>query len=146
MTGVYIPILLRKAVIERAGGRCEYCQLPSLYLPVVFEIEHIRPVSAGGSTSLSNLALSCPACNRYKGSRQSGTDPETGQDVPLFNPRSQQWKHHFEWRDDFTLIIGITATGRATVATLRLNRPAVRRFRTALRAIGQYPGLISDEW
>jgi hypothetical protein len=140
MTEVYIPVALREAVIKRARGCCEYCWSPSRYSPEVFEVEHIRPISAGGTTTLDNLALACPACNRHKGSHQSGIDPQTGRHVPLYNPRRQQWSDHFRWSDDLTEIVGQTPTGRATVHVLHMNRPSVRRFRAALRALDLHPG------
>lgn len=144
MTGVYIPVVLRDVVIKRARGCCEYCWSPSRYSPEVFEIEHIHPMSVGGATTLDNLALACPACNRYKGSSQFGIDPQTGQLVPLYNPRRQQWSHHFRWSDDWTEIIGQTPIGRATVNTLRMNRPSVQRFRAALLALDLHPGEESN--
>ena len=36
-------------------------------------------------------------------------------------------------------VIGRTATGRATVAALHLNRPELLNLRQALRAIGVHP-------
>jgi len=90
MTGVYIPLALRARVIKRAASRCEYCQSPARYSPEVFEIEHILPLATGGKTMLDNLALACPACNRYKGSRQSATEPQTGNAFSIFNPRVQR--------------------------------------------------------
>jgi len=136
---IHIPLALRQTVIERAMNRCEYCQSPSSYSPEIFEIEHIQPLTAGGATELSNLALSCPACNRYKGNRQSATDPETGQVVSFFNPRTDRWQEHFAWGDDFATIEGLTSIGRVTIITLNMNRPAIQRFRIALYAIGQHP-------
>ena len=60
MTGVYIPVVLREAVIKRARGCCEYCWSPSHYSPEVFEVEHIRPVSADGTTTRQpGFSLSC---------------------------------------------------------------------------------------
>jgi hypothetical protein len=85
-----------------------------------FEVEHIIPVAGGGSSDESNLWLSCPLCNRHKGDRTSATDPETGEQVPLFNPRTQRWSEHFRWSDDGVRILGLTPTGRATAAALRL--------------------------
>lgn len=38
------------------------------------------------------------------------------------------------WTDDYTEIVGVTSTGRATVARLRLNRELYRRQRDRLRA------------
>lgn len=139
MTPAYIPLSLRATVITRAQGRCEYCQSPARYSPEVFELEHILPLSAGGATTLDNLALACPACNRYKGPRQSAIDTQTATEVPLYNPRTQQWVDHFRWNTDLQEIIGLTPIGRATVAALHMNRPAVKAFRLALNSAGLHP-------
>lgn len=85
------------------------------------EIEHLIPISQGGSNEESNLWLACPLCNRSKSDRMMAVDPDTGDTVPLFNPRTQIWSEHFRWGDDGIRIIGITAIGRATVETLHLS-------------------------
>lgn len=139
MVGSYVPLILRERVIQRANGCCEYCFSPAQYSPEVFEVEHIVPVSAGGQTTLGNLALACPACNRYKGNRQSAIDRETGRLVPIFNPRLQAWRNHFRWSNDLEEIIGLTPTGRSTADMLRMNRPSVRHFRSSLRTLGIHP-------
>lgn len=139
MNRVYIPVVLRQAVIERAAYRCEYCHSPAPYSPEIFEFEHIQPISTGGVTELPNLAFSCPACNRYKGILRETLDPETGQMTSLFNPRQDIWVEHFVWSDDFIMITGLTPIGRATIEKLQMNRPAVQRFRAALYAIGVHP-------
>lgn len=139
MNRVYIPSTYRNAVFARAAECCEYCLSPAAWSPEIFEIEHIFPLGAGGITELSNLAYACPACNRYKRNQQVTQDPETGQAVSLFNPRSQVWQTHFTWSEDLLSIIGVTPTGRATVDALKMNRRAVQRFRFALVAIGQHP-------
>ncbi|MEI2690839.1 MAG: HNH endonuclease signature motif containing protein [Anaerolineae bacterium] len=140
----YIPLSLREIVITRALGCCEYCQTPARYSPEVFEVEHIWSLSAGGTTTLSNLALACPACNRYKGRRQNAIDPQTMSEVALFNPRTQIWTDHFRWSNDLREIIGLTAAGRATVITLRMNRSAVLIFRSALSLAGLHPAMRAD--
>jgi len=71
MSRPYTSLALRDRIVARAQGCCEYCRSPARYSPEVFEIEHVRPLSLGGQTTLDNLALACPACNRYKGDRQS---------------------------------------------------------------------------
>jgi hypothetical protein len=84
------------------------------------EIEHIIPVAKGGDRSESNLWLSCPLCNRFKSHHTSARDPDSDTEVALFNPRTQRWSEHFRWSEDGTRVIGLTPTGRATVALLRL--------------------------
>ncbi|MCP4659501.1 MAG: HNH endonuclease, partial [bacterium] len=53
----YVTARDREYIIERAGGRCEYCRSPANFATQTFSIEHIAPVSCGGETALDNLAL-----------------------------------------------------------------------------------------
>ena len=120
----YISESLRQEVTDRARGRCEYCQTQQVIV-VSMEIDHIVPESAGGETTLDNLCLACVGCNGFKLDFQSGIDPETEQEVRLFNPRVQDWHDHFRWSNNGLEVIGLSATGRATIARLRMNRDAV---------------------
>ena len=144
MTSVYIPTWMREIVIGRAHGCCEYCQTPAAYSPEIFEFEHPLPRGAQDLPDLANLAWSCLACNRYKTTRTSSTDPQTGEVTPLFNPRTDQWPEHFRWSADLLTIVGQTPTGRATVETLKMNRPAIVKFRLALRSINQHPAQLVE--
>lgn len=114
----HIPASLRRAVIQRAQHRCEYCHKPSISF-FVHEVDHIIAQKHGGETSLANLAYACFECNRYKGSDIASIDPKTNLVAPLFNPRSQQWPKHF--RFDNGKIFPLTPEGRVTVFLLRLN-------------------------
>lgn len=105
----------------------------------MFSIEHILPHSEGGDGNLQNLALACQLCNNYKYTAVSALDPVTGHITTLYNPRQHQWGDHFLWNNDFTLIIGKTAVGRATVAKLQLNRQSVVNLREVLAEIGKHP-------
>ncbi len=89
----------RAQVRERAGSRCEYCQLHQKDSPLAaLHVEHIRPITHGGTDELENLALACIDCNLHKGPNLTGVDPETAQVTELFNPRRDVWSDHFEWR------------------------------------------------
>lgn len=88
---------------------------------------------------LDNLALSCLGCNHIKYDAVAARDPVGRSIVPLFHPRTQRWIDHFEWDDTYTNVLGITPTGRATVARLQLNRIGLRNLRKALRASGKHP-------
>ena len=50
-----------------------------------------------------------------------GIDPVDGNEVRLFHPRKDNWQNHFAWSDDSSQIIGLTAIGRATINTLKMN-------------------------
>ena len=137
MTGSYVSAALRRDVAERAQGRCEYCRFPSEASLFTFEVEHIIAEKHGGATTLDNLALACPFCNRAKGSDLASIDPETGALTPFFNPRMQPWEDHFLL--DGPTILGRTAVGRVTVAIFQFNHPDRLRERTDLVAIGRHP-------
>jgi HNH endonuclease len=122
---------LRVRIEERAGGRCEYCQAPQRVCGYRFHLEHVTPVALGGSDDESNRALACASCNLAKADRGSGRDPLTGEEVLLFDPRTQIWRDHFAWAEDQRTLTGLTATGRATITTLDMNselRQAARPF------------------
>ncbi|MBA3873765.1 MAG: HNH endonuclease [Anaerolineae bacterium] len=139
MSDARITSELRKFVINRAHGCCEYCLSQSQFATQSFSVEHIRPVSKDGLSTEDNLALSCQGCNNHKYNKTENYDPVTIQKVPLFHPRQQKWSDHFVWNDDYSLIIGITPTGRATVETFHLNREGIVNLRKALYQTGQHP-------
>ena len=129
----------RNAVAARANSCCEYCLSQERFATQSFSIEHVEPRSAGGTDELANLAYSCQGCNNHKFTRTTATDPVTGTEVPLFHPRKQVWADHFGWNEDFSQVIGLTPTGRATVGLLRLNREGVVNLREVLVAAGRHP-------
>ena len=115
-----ITAAVRRFVEERADGRCEYCRFHQDDEPAIkFQIEHTIPRQHGGSDQVDNLALACLHCNSHKGPNLAGIDPETGEMVPLFNPRVDNWFDHFLLVSPF--IVGQTARGRATVRVLQMN-------------------------
>jgi hypothetical protein len=128
---------LERLVWRRAGNRCEYCHLQQAFDDTPFQIDHVIAISHGGPTRSDNLCLACFACNNAKGPNLSGIDPSTGKVVPLFNPRAQRWKRHFRWAG--ARLIGRTAAGRATVATLRINLDHRVAHRHMLIAEGVFP-------
>lgn len=55
----------RAAVLERDGYRCVYCGDGD----GPFHIDHVLPVSRGGSDDLENLTCACAACNLSKSNK-----------------------------------------------------------------------------
>ncbi|MBI1802059.1 MAG: HNH endonuclease [Chloroflexi bacterium] len=137
MTRSYVPAALRQTVIERAVGRCEYCRYPQEASLLAFEIEHIVAEKHGGTTSLNNLALACPYCNRYKGADLGSLDPDSGQLTAFYNPRTQSWGEHF--RVEGAQIVPLSAEGRVTVAILQFNHPDRVHERQRLVAAQKFP-------
>jgi 5-methylcytosine-specific restriction endonuclease McrA len=76
-------------VRKRSKYRCEYCRYPEFLSTSPLTIDHIKPQSLGSSDDADNLALSCRRCNERHYNFTVGTNPETQQEVPLFNPRAQ---------------------------------------------------------
>jgi hypothetical protein len=127
---------IRQLVYERANRCCEYCQTCEINTGQTMQVDQIDP---HGGDNLENLCLSCWNCNNHKRQAAVAPDPETNEDVPLFNPRTQVWAEHFEWIDGAMRIRGRTPTGRATVVRLKMNRPAVVIARRRWAAGGYHP-------
>lgn len=132
MARSYIAVAVERAVRQRARHQCEYCRALDDFNTDPFNIEHIAPVSRGGTDGEENLALSCFGCNLSKGVRVDAVDPITGGRVALFNPRRERWSEHFQWSEDFVSVEARTATGRVTIVALDLNRRKLQNLRRAL--------------
>lgn len=133
----YVPTELRTLVISRAQESCEYCLVHADYAVLVHEIDHVIAEKHGGATEADNLAYACAQCNRFKGSDIATFDPQTGQIVPLFNPRTQSWQDHF--RHDGAVIMTLSPQGRATERLLQLNQIDRVLLRRELISAGRYP-------
>lgn len=137
-----LPEALKQEVAERARHLCEYCLSQLRFSPDPFSVEHIVPLAQGGSNELHNLALACQGCNSRKYISTEAIDPASGLYMPLFHPRHDEWSQHFVWSDDYSLVIGKTPTGRATVSRLELNRSGVVNLRMVLRRVGEHPPYV----
>jgi len=134
-----IPDSLYELVASDAHFQCGYCRCPQRVLPYRLEIEHLLPVSLGGTNDRDNLWLSCHRCNKLRSNYMEVTDPLTGEVVPIFNPRLDEWEKHFAWEHGALLIVGSTARGRGTAATLDLNDRYHLSARGVWIAAGMYP-------
>jgi 5-methylcytosine-specific restriction endonuclease McrA len=61
-----IPPNVRQAVLDRDDYICRYCGRRSQTM----EVDHIIPVSQGGTSTLGNLVTACRECNRKKAGRR----------------------------------------------------------------------------
>ena len=134
---------IRNFVFERANHCCEYCKTSRRVIGMPLVIDHVIPMSNGGTHDPANLCASCYRCNEHKGSKTQVFDNETNVMVTLFNPRVDRWLEHFIWGDGGTQIIGLTAIGRVSDIGLRLNNPYVVESRSLWVARGWHPPLES---
>lgn len=131
--------VVRRRVAEAAGYRCGYCLTSQEVVGPLLEIDHLIPEALGGTSDEVNLWLACPHCNGAKAARIEAIDPDTGQTVPLFNPRIDEWPDHFNWTDGGALIAGTTPVGRATVEALKINHPDIVAARRLWIEVGWHP-------
>jgi 5-methylcytosine-specific restriction endonuclease McrA len=132
-----ITLRLRREVTQRAQGRCEYCRSQEAFSLDTFTIDHIHPVAGSGTDEPDNLAFACHNCNNRKQDDTTAIDPQTQERVPLFHPRHDRWSDHFFWSEDALTIVPATATGRATIMRLHLNRTGAVNVRRALLVLGE---------
>ena len=64
---MYISQEKRQAVFARDNYTCQYCGCCDDY--VQLEIDHIIPVSRGGTNDMGNLITACRICNNAKGKK-----------------------------------------------------------------------------
>jgi hypothetical protein len=101
-----------------------------------FSIEHIN--RAANEKSLTRQPGSfVPGCSNQIPVSVFATPSR--KKVRLFHPRRDRWADHFVWTDDGTLILGLTAIGRATVEAMQLNRLALVNLRRVLVEAGEHP-------
>lgn len=134
-----IPADIQFLVRQRAGYLCEYCHADERWQYVPFQMEHVLPQPAGGTDTLDNLALACFHCNRRKSDKRTAPDPQTDEEMSLFNPRVHRWAEHFIWSADGLRIIPLTVIGRVTEQLLCLNRERVLRLRAADIVVSRHP-------
>ena len=130
---------LRDRLLAQAGYRCGYCRRSQRVMGIRLILDHLTPRARGGTDEEANLWPCCQPCNGFKQARTQARDPRSGELVPLFDPRRQRWGEHFAWEDGGRVIVGQTATGRATVAALQLNRVELVMARDLWIAAGWHP-------
>jgi 5-methylcytosine-specific restriction endonuclease McrA len=145
MARVPISPEVERRVREAAKHRCGYCLSQQQYMMAKLTIEHVIPRSAFSPDdpvmhAETNLWLSCGFCNGHKSDKTHAVDPVTGDTEALFNPRTQAWADHFRWSEDGLRVMGLTATGRATVVALHLdNDPDALAVRANWVSVGWHP-------
>lgn len=132
----------RARVAEHAKGCCEYCQSQEQYSPDPFSVEHIIPLSKGGTNTLDNLAFAGQGCNNRKYTSIQAFDPVSQSSVPIYHPRQHSRAEHFAWSDNGVILLGLSPIGRAAVEKLQLNRSGLVKLRRILIEAGEHPPVL----
>ena len=140
----YVSEKLAAEVIQRAGGRCEYCRISIDDTYFGGEIDHIRSLKHGGKTELDNLAFACHPCNRSKGSDLGSIYEPTGELIRFYDPRLDDWFRHFDVLSNGR-IEPRTAIGTVTTAIFRFNDIERIDERLGLIELGRYFVSRDDE-
>ena len=139
MSTSYVSAELRRIVVARAAGLCEYCLIHEEDTFFGCQVDHIVSEKHGGPTQADNLAYACLFCNLHKGSDAGTFVPGTQTLIRFFNPRIDRWTEHFTLNADGITIDHLTEIGEATSRIFGFNREERLLERQALQSIGRYP-------
>ena len=143
MSVTYITAELRRLVVARAEGICEYCLIAEADTFFGCEVDHIISEKHGGNTTADNLAFACVICNQAKGSDVGPLHSGTQDFVRFFNPRLDSWSDHFELIGN--RIEAITPIGDVTARILGFNRSERLMERDLLRSLNRYPNAAASK-
>jgi hypothetical protein len=95
----------RFEVFKRDAFTCQYCGRKSP--DVVLQIDHIKPVSKGGTNEILNLVTSCDECNSGKSNREL-SDKESikkqQKELEKLQEKKEQLEMLFDWKKELTEI------------------------------------------
>lgn len=94
---------IRFEVFKRDSFKCQYCGKSSP--DVVLEVDHIKPVSEGGSNEITNLLTACFDCNRGKTNillDDKSVIEKQRKQLEELNERRNQLQMMMEWRENLS--------------------------------------------
>lgn len=92
---------VRFEVFKRDSFRCQYCGASAP--DVILEVDHIKPVSKGGTNDIMNLVTACRDCNRGKSDRvlsDKSIVEVQRQQLEAQQERREQLEMMLKWRDE----------------------------------------------
>ena len=92
---------IRFEVFKRDQFTCQYCgrTVPD----VILHVDHIQPVSKGGTNDILNLVTSCRDCNLGKGARELSDDAivkKQQERIKELAEKNEQLEMLLEWRNE----------------------------------------------
>lgn len=90
---------VRFEVFKRDSFKCQYCGKSAP--DVILEVDHIEPVSSGGTNDSINLVTACFDCNRGKGKRKLSNNKQANlekDELEKLKLRKEQMDLYVEWK------------------------------------------------
>ena len=91
---------IRFEVFKRDGFKCQYCGKSAP--DVVLHVDHINPVSNGGTNDIMNLITSCSECNLGKGATtldDNSIIEKQRKQLQELNEKREQLEMMLNWRE-----------------------------------------------
>lgn len=96
-----IPKSIRFEVFKRDKFTCQYCGASAP--DVILEVDHIKPVSKGGSNQIMNLLTACRDCNRGKTNKELSDNTAVmlqKKQLEAAQERREQLEMMLKWREE----------------------------------------------
>ena len=90
---------IRFEVFKRDNFTCQYCGVKAP--EVVLNVDHIEPISKGGTNDIYNLVTSCFECNNGKSDKRLNDNSKLEKqhdELVLLNERKKQLEQMMEWK------------------------------------------------
>lgn len=94
---------IRFEVFKRDKFTCQYCGKSAP--DVVLEVDHIKPVSKGGTNEIINLVTACRECNRGKTDKELSDNAAVTrqkQQLDALQERREQLEMMLKWREELS--------------------------------------------
>lgn len=125
----------RFEIFKRDSFTCQYCgrKAPN----VVLEIDHVEPISKGGTDDILNLVTSCKDCNRGKGNTKLSDNSvieKRRQQLEELQERKEQIEMLLEWQKgllelDDQLVLEVADYWHNLIKSFGLNELGIRELK-----------------
>lgn len=132
----------RFEVFKRDSFTCQYCgqKAPD----VILEVDHISPVSRGGTGDILNLITACWDCNSGKGARELSDNTVIArqrEQLEALNERRDQLEMMLKWREglasiDEQALDALQAAVVAKIPGFSVNESGRKTLRDLMRRFG----------
>lgn len=133
----------RFEVFKRDSFKCQYCGKSAP--DVILNVDHIKPVAAGGNNGMTNLITSCFDCNMGKKARlldDNSMLEKQKKQLEELNERRQQLEMMMEWRESLMSIeqeqinFAMTRWSDLLKDEYKLNENGIKTLRRMLKKYG----------